>query len=859
MKKYIILSPILTMFLIYSTAYACPTKFYDSLVVDNVSDRVFASAGAQTGIDVIEMETGKVTKILAGETIVTVALDEKAQLLAAIGQDKILHIISTETLDLLAGIPLTGEATSLAIDPGLKLAIVTLSEGKVGFVDLNTYAVFEDVETLDKPVSVAVDPHLHLAIVVHEMWGKGNDQKRDNLTIIDLISRSIVGTVLAGKNPVQAAVNPITHEAAVANGKSNDLTLIDLTNLSVKESIPVGKHPKSLAYNECLNTLSIVGGENKGWLQVMNLNTGENEAYYDLEARPQIIKVYRYLNKAAISTKEGLITTDLPNPVPELISINPERALRGEESHDILLRGSGLLSITKIYFDGNEAGTTLPGCRTMSVGVPDEYLQKTGQIEITAANLLPGGGTSNPLYLKIENPVPTLTVLDPMEIEAGAPALVVTGYGMGFFDDTTVYIDGISRPFAHNGLSIIQTQLDAEDLESGRYLEITAANPEPGGGISNQLIFTVLNPAPELSAIDPQNIIAGSPEFEIGLTGENFVKTSIVSFNNRQCPVTYMSSTKLGAAIPADAIITPGGYTVKVINPVPGGGESQPHTFTVKPPIEVEITSPTGGDTVNRAKTLVKGTIKSDTRDVGVSVNGILAEIKGKEWLADGVPLVTGPNKITATLTDSAGNRASSSITVNALDSTQQVNLSSNTISGIAPLTTHFAVTADMPGSIANYQIDFEGDGVIDYVGETFEDVNHTYETEGFFYPTVSVTDAEGNTYSDTIAITALNKAEVEDILREKWEGLKGALREKNTEKALNFFVDTSKERYGPILDVLKDQMPMILDTFVEFNITDYYDSVAEYEIVADENGVLYSYPGLFVKDGSGIWKFRDF
>jgi hypothetical protein len=61
------------------------------------------------------------------------------------------------------------------------------------------------------------------------------------------------------------------------------------------------------------------------------------------------------------------------------------------------------------------------------------------------------------------------------------------------------------------------------------------------------------------------------------------------------------------------------------------------------------------------------------------------------------------------------------------------------------------------------------------------------------------------------------------------------------------------------MFDALKAQLPTIMDTFIEFNIIDIYENIAEYEIVANENGVLYSYPGLLVKDGTGVWKFRDF
>lgn len=866
MTKYSLLLPILMISFLFTTAGAHARKGYDSLGIDTVSGRIFACGKDRAGIDVIDIQSGRLTTILPHKEIRTIALDEQGRILGSIEEDESLHIISMETFETLASIRVKDKPTALAIDSNLGLAVVALAEGKIDLVDLNMYAILAEIKVLNKPVSVAIDPQLHLAIVVHDTWSKGDDigcgdkeKRRDNVTIIDLVSRSVIKTVQAGKNPVRAAVNPTTHEAAVANEKSNDLTLIDLTDLSIKANIPVGKHPRSLAYNECLNTLSIIGGEDKGWLYVIDTGRGENEAYNGLEGRPEVIKVHRYLNVAIISGKRGLSITDLPNPIPRLMSINPEKTLRGEESLDFLLSGGGMLSVTSIYLNGNEASTTFPGCGAISVAVPAGYVQKAGEMEITAVNPLPGGGTSNPLYLKIENPVPTLSVLDPMEIEAGAREFLVTGYGTGFFDDTTVYINGLSRPLTRINQRTIQIQLTAEDLEFGRYLEIAASNPLPGGGLSNPEVFKVLNAIPELTSINPATIVAGRPDFILSVMGDNFVKTSVVGFDSRQYPVKYVSKTQVEVGIPADAVNAPGSYPVEVINPAPGGGKTQTLMVTVKPPLDIKITSPADGEVVNQARTIVKGIIESDTNDLGVLVNGILAEARGKEWVVNGVPLVLGTNTITATITDRSGNTASSSIVLNTNAITRQVRLSANITSGLAPFTSFFSVVTEMYNPVSRYEMDFDGDGVIDYTGATFEDVGYTFETEGFFYPTIWVTDGEGNTYSDTIAITAFNISEIEDVLKQRWEGLKRALKEKNTEEALGYFIKRSKERYGRIFDALKDQLATILDTFVEFNITDYYDNVAEYEIVADENGVLYSYPGLFVKNGSGIWKFHDF
>lgn len=866
MTKYSLLFSVLMSFLLFTTARADARRGYDSLGIDTVSGRIYACGKRSAGIDVIDIQTGKFTRILPHKRIRTIALDEQGRILGGIEEDKTLHIISMETFETLSSIRLKGKPIALAINSELRLAVVALAEGKIDLIDLNTYAILAEIKVLNKPVSVAIDPQIHLAVVIHDTWSEGDDfecgdkeKKSDNITIIDLVSAAVIKTVQVGKKPVLAAINRTTHEAAVANEKSNDIALIDLTDLSIKANIPVGKHPRYLAYNECLDTLSVVGGENKGWLQVMSLNTGENEAYYRLESKPEIIVVHRYLNEAVISGKRGLSITDLPNPMPRLISVNPEKALRGEDSRDFLLNGEGMLSITGIYIKGNEASTTFEGCGVISVAVPAEYVHNTGEIEITAVNPLPVGGTSNPLYLKIENPVPTFSVLEPGEIEAGAADLLVTGYGIGFFDDTTLYINGISRPFTRVNQRMIQIQLAAEELEFGRTLALTAANPLPGGGLSKPVVFKVLNAIPAITSINPSTIIARKPDLILSVMGDNFVKTSIVSFNNRKYPVNYISKTQVEAAIPADAVNTPGSYPVEVINPAPGGGKTETLQVTVKAPLDVKITSPAAGDVINQAKTIVKGTIRSDTRAAGVLVNGIPAEIRGNEWVANGISLVPGTNSITATITDSSGDTASSSIVVSTNVATTQARLFANVTSGLAPLASFFSVSTEMSNPVSRYEMDFDGDGVVDYTGANFEDVGYTYETEGFFYPTIRVIDGEGNTYSDTIAITVFKRSELEDILKERWEGLKKALKERNTEEALGYFVQRSKERYGRIFDALKDQLPTILDTFVEFNITDYYDNVAEYEIVADESGVLYSHPGLLVKDGSGIWKFHDF
>ena len=124
------------------------------------------------------------------------------------------------------------------------------------------------------------------------------------------------------------------------------------------------------------------------------------------------------------------------------------------------------------------------------------------------------------------------------------------------------------------------------------------------------------------------------------------------------------------------------------------GGTSNKAIFTIKPSLEITITSPSDGDTINKAKTIVKGTFQSDTKDVGITINGILADVipegsnrgTSNQWIANNIPLSIGANTITATIKDSEGNTETASITINTADISQPVTLSANITSGIAPL-----------------------------------------------------------------------------------------------------------------------------------------------------------------------------
>ena len=166
------------------------------------------------------------------------------------------------------------------------------------------------------------------------------------------------------------------------------------------------------------------------------------------------------------------------------------------------------------------------------------------------------------------------------------------------------------------------------------------------------------------------------------------------------------------------------------------------NTFTTTSPITITIVSPADNDTINRADTLVKGTVTNSTgNETGVTVNGIVAVVYNGEFFVNHVPLQDGQNTITADAVDTADNTSSHSILVNADTTMPHVTLRANIESGIAPLTTYFSVSTSIPNSVTTYDFDYEGDAVVDYTGATFDDISVEFSTEGIYYPTITVTD----------------------------------------------------------------------------------------------------------------------
>ena len=102
-----------------------------------------------------------------------------------------------------------------------------------------------------------------------------------------------------------------------------------------------------------------------------------------------------------------------------------------------------------------------------------------------------------------------------------------------------------------------------------------------GGGTSQPINNQSPPGTPTISTISPNTSVAGGAAFTLTIDGTNFVAASMVNFGGSAKATTFVNSTQLTAAIPASGIASTGTPAVTVTNPAPGGGTSNPVSFTI--------------------------------------------------------------------------------------------------------------------------------------------------------------------------------------------------------------------------------------------------------------------------------------
>ena len=160
--------------------------------------------------------------------------------------------------------------------------------------------------------------------------------------------------------------------------------------------------------------------------------------------------------------------------------------------------------------------------------------------------------------------------------------LVVSG--ANFVSGSQIWWGQTALATTYNSASQLTALVPAADLTAQGSVVITVVNPAPKAGTSNVLSFSVGNPVPVLSAIQPTTAMGGSTAITLTLTGSDFLAGSQAAWNGTPLTTTYVNATTLTAEVPASDLTASAAQVtanVTVVNPSPNGGLSSPSAFQI--------------------------------------------------------------------------------------------------------------------------------------------------------------------------------------------------------------------------------------------------------------------------------------
>lgn len=366
------------------------------------------------------------------------------------------------------------------------------------------------------------------------------------------------------------------------------------------------------------------------------------------------------------------------NPVPTLTRVSnpdPPSVQMGSAARTITLEGAGFVPGIEVRWAGTALPSTFVDSTHVSAEVDAPRLASSGIFELDVLNPAPGGGASAKLTFIVSNPLVQLSAIEPVSTTVGSSAMVLTLTGSGFVSGSRVLFSGTEITPTVLSATSMTVNVPASQFTAVGTKAVAVRNPDPGGGLSDGQIFSVVNPEPSMTSLAPNAVSAGAGATEVTVNGRDFVAGSRITVDNVPVnPVLFDAANKLRFTIPADRLTT-GGTTlsIRVENPGPGGGTST-LPFSVR------------NNAANLSSVTVENQIGSDGivtgRAVTLALNGTGFLGTSVAYLNNAaIPTtVLSPTKLTVTVTpEAAGVLAFKVVTPSAPDS-NTVNVSACTL-----------------------------------------------------------------------------------------------------------------------------------------------------------------------------------
>lgn len=263
----------------------------------------------------------------------------------------------------------------------------------------------------------------------------------------------------------------------------------------------------------------------------------------------------RQLNRSFVSTNNGTSFQALQNasnaPInfisrialtetfnttttPALASISPSASSPGSSAFTLVVQGSNFQSNSNVRWNGSNRPTTLINGTQLQAQITAADVASAGTAKVTVFTTGSGESAGVNFTIGTNRPTPVISRLSPSTQAAGLQTpLTFSVFGTDFTPQSVIRYNGTDRTTTFVSSTQLNAVLQPADFAAAADNKITIVTPAPGGGTSNEVIFTV-----------------GSCSFALSSTAQSFISTITgsgvsgvaLTASNSACPWTAVSN-----------------------------------------------------------------------------------------------------------------------------------------------------------------------------------------------------------------------------------------------------------------------------------------------------------------------------
>jgi len=381
--------------------------------------------------------------------------------------------------------------------------------------------------------------------------------------------------------------------------------------------------------------------------------------------------------------------TVAPNQ-PTITSLDPNTVPIGNQNVTITVTGTNFASTAQARVNNAGRQTTFVSDTTLKFDLIPSDISHTGTLSIAVLN--PNSKLSNSVNLQVtQSAVPTITLLNPNQVNAGSAAFTLTVIGTNFVSNSAIRVNGTAQATTFVDSQHVTTQITSTQAKTAGTLSITVANPN--SQISNTATLTIANPnLPTITALSPASATQNAASFTLTITGTNFVANTKVNIGTATPRNgTIVDAQHMTVQVFTSDISKTGNVPISVTTPAPNGGTSNVMNLAVVSTNAPKLTS-INPSTVEAGST----TFKMSIAGTGFKTDDIV-QFNGTAIPTEFISTTQIVGTIDASLVTNAG---TADITVTHKDgSGTSAPLTLNIITALAPNITGFSPSSASVGT----------------------------------------------------------------------------------------------------------------------------------------------------------------